>query len=48
MSNLKKIYPLQLLEWIIKIILEIQKVKKTTKTYPPKYQKPKWWKILTK
>ena len=40
MTNLKKIYPLQLLELILKKnILEIKKVKKKLK-HPPKYKKP--------
>ena len=48
MTNLNKIYPLQLLEQIKNMILEILKVKKPTKKRPPpkkKYQKPKWWLI---
>ena len=39
MTNLKKIYPLQLLEQIKKNILEIQKVKKKTQKRPPKIPK---------
>ena len=39
MTNLNKIYPLQLLEWIKNKILEIQKVKKPTKKIPPKIPK---------
>ena len=39
MTNLKKIYPLQLLEYIKKLILDIQKVnKKKLKKYPQKIQ----------
>ena len=38
MTNLKKIYTLQLLELIKTLFLEIQKVKKQLKNAPKKYQ----------
>ena len=38
MTNLKKIYPLQLFEYIKNMILEIQKVLKKVKKDPPKYK----------
>ena len=50
MTNLKKIYPLQLLEQIKKLILEIQKVKKIIIKIntPQNTKKPKWWIIQPK
>ena len=43
MTNLKIIYPLQLLEWVKKLILEIQKVNKQKTKKNSKLQKKKWW-----
>ena len=47
-----KIDPTYLFEYIPRMISKIQKAQKTTpktqKRPPKKYQKPKWWIILTK